>query len=237
MRGVVFMLRCEEGAKCFRRGRSRYARSNPFPRVTAVVRPSKSVNDIQNKMVGFGDGQTQAIREHLRKWEKAFRKLREFYSCNAHKKKNWARRKAFRAEYDWAVSGLLSLALLDTELNQLHRKVVPGSGMKKALFVYGNARFNTHTKLSSLHTSLMGYFYRKATALGHVVVVADEFRTSSVCPNCNQWLAKPTMRSCFCVSPQCNRYIHRDIVGGHNIARIGLDRITAQVRTPALSRN
>ncbi len=80
-------------------------------------------------------------------------------------------------------------------------------------------------------------FTLQATALGHVVVVADEFRTSSICPSCNEWVAKPTMRSCFCVSPQCNRYIHRDILGGHNIARIGRDWITALQRPAALSRS
>ncbi|CAO3573985.1 unnamed protein product [Mortierella alpina] len=174
-------------------------RANRFPSLAAAVRPDESVNDIQNGMVDFGDGSPQAVRDHLRAWETAFRKLREFYSCNAYKKRNWARRKAFRAEYDWAVTGLLSLALLDTELNQLHRRVTD------------------------------------ATALGHVVVVADEYRTSSICPNCDQWLAKPTMRSCFCVSPQCNRYIHRDIVGGHNIARIGRQWLLQLSRPPALS--
>ncbi|CAO3572538.1 unnamed protein product [Mortierella alpina] len=209
-------------------------RANRFPSLAAAVRPDESVNDIQNGMVDFGDGSPQAVRDHLRAWETAFRKLREFYSCNAYKKRNWARRKAVRAEYDWAVTGLLSLALLDTELNQLHRRVTD-VGVKKALFVYGSARYNTHTKLSSLRTSLMGHFYRKATALGHVVVVADEYRTSSICPNCDQWLAKPTMRSCFCVSPQCNRYIHRDIVGGHNIARIGRQWLLQLSRPPALS--
>ncbi|KAF9553852.1 hypothetical protein EC968_010056, partial [Mortierella alpina] len=167
-------------------------RSSAFPRVAAALRPHDSINHIQNDMFGFGDGQPEAVQAHLRAWETAFRKLREFYSCNAHKKRNWARRKAFRAEYDHAATGLLRLALLDTELNQLHNKV--GPGVKKALFVYGSARFNTHTKVASLHTSLMGFFYRKATALGHVVVVADEFRTSSICPSCNRWLAKPTMR-------------------------------------------
>ncbi|KAF9941495.1 hypothetical protein BGZ67_004775 [Mortierella alpina] len=167
-------------------------RSDTTARLTAAFRSNGSINDIQNGMVGFGDGSSQAVKEHLRAWERAFRKLREFYSCHTYKKRNWARRKAFRAEYDYAVTGLLRLALLDGEMNQLHRKVVPG--MKKTLFVYGSARFNTHTKLSSLHTSLMGFFYRKATALGHVVVVADEFRTSSICPSCDAWVAKPTMR-------------------------------------------
>ncbi|KAG9320221.1 hypothetical protein KVV02_005612, partial [Mortierella alpina] len=93
-------------------------RSDITARLTAAFRSNGSINDIQNGMVGFDDGSSQAVKEHLR-----------------------------------------ALTLLDGDMNQLHRKLVPG--MKKTLFVYGSARFNTHTKLSSPHTSLMGFFYRK----------------------------------------------------------------------------
>ncbi|KAK3814940.1 MAG: hypothetical protein J3Q66DRAFT_432681 [Benniella sp.] len=64
--------------------------------------------------------------------------------------------KAFRAEYDLAVAGILRCAGLDVKVNE---KV----GARKVLFVYGGASFNTRTKLSTLHTTLKGHFFKKAS--------------------------------------------------------------------------
>ncbi|KAG9068054.1 hypothetical protein KI688_011646 [Linnemannia hyalina] len=78
-----------------------------------------------------------------------------------------------------------------------------------------------------------------AAAAGHVVVLVDEFLTSSVCPT---WLetgdasrlAESTIRSCVCL--ECGRWIHRDLVGAHNIAAAGEVWIWTLTRTLPLSR-
>ncbi|KAG0195424.1 hypothetical protein BGX28_001396, partial [Mortierella sp. GBA30] len=123
------------------------------------MQSSQSVNEIQNEMVRFGDGLRQAIVRHIQSWDNASRKLRRFNFSNAYKK-NWARRKVFRAEYDWATTSLLRLALQENELDQLHGKMTDIRVNVKVLFVYGDARFNTHTKLPSLYSSSMGFFHR-----------------------------------------------------------------------------
>ncbi|KAF9560174.1 hypothetical protein EC968_006282 [Mortierella alpina] len=168
-----------------------------------------SINDWQNQILGLADGSRQSAVNHVATWGSAYPALRDFYGSNAYRKNNCARRKAFRAEYDWAVTGLLKLGLdrhNAVEMRGVHMKVGVGGG-KKTLFVYGDAKFNTRSRLASLYTSFQGYFYKKATALGHAVVVADEFRTSSICPSCDAWVAKPSMRACFCVNAGCNRTI------------------------------
>ncbi|KAG0246461.1 hypothetical protein BGX31_001737, partial [Mortierella sp. GBA43] len=75
-----------------------------------------------------------------------------------------------------------------------------------------------------------------ASGLGYDVVIADEYLTSSVCPSCGKRLAKPTGRSCVCLEPSCQRWIHRDSLGAHNIALIGQRYIKDGTRPEALCR-
>ena len=56
------------------------------------------------------------------------------------KKRTWEHRKSLHAEKDWAVDGALEV------VKRLSVNTEP-----PPLIVYGNATFNTHTKLSSLH--------------------------------------------------------------------------------------
>ncbi|CAO3569115.1 unnamed protein product [Mortierella alpina] len=119
-----------------------------------------STNDWQNEIVGMVDGSMQSAVDHVKAWGRAYPALRTFYASNAYRKNNCARRNAFRAEYDWAVTGLLKLGLDRSsvaEMQGVHKKV--GVGGKKTLFVYGDAKFNTRTRLASLHSSFQGYFY------------------------------------------------------------------------------
>ena len=57
---------------------------------------------------------------------------------------------------------------------------------------------------------------------GYLVLLVDEYLSYTMCPTCaavgvSTRLAKPLMRACACL--QCERWIHRDMVGAHNIAR------------------
>ena len=121
-----------------------------------------SVNDSLNQIVGMVDGSRQSAVNHVAAWGTAYPALRAVYASKANLKNNMARRKAFRAEYDWAVTGLLKLGIdrnSAPEIRGVHMKV--GQGGKKTLFVYGDAKFNTRSRLASLHTSFQGYFYKK----------------------------------------------------------------------------
>ncbi|KAG0312954.1 hypothetical protein BGZ99_009171 [Dissophora globulifera] len=71
--------------------------------------------------------------------------LNGFYRSRTLKKMKWERQRAVRAEMDLAVQDALGMV-------NKHRP---------SLFVYGNAKFNTHTRLASLHESFKGYFFKK----------------------------------------------------------------------------
>ena len=76
-------------------------------------------------------------------------------------------------------------------------------------------------------------------ALGYKVALVDEYLTSTMCPTCISMgqttrLAKPSMRTCACV--ECKRWIHRDLVGAHNIAIIGEHYLKHLGRPPSLAR-
>jgi len=116
-----------------------------------------TVNDFQNRLCNLGNGSPRDVCLHINWWMFVFRWLRSFYSTTSYKRKDWDRKKAFRAEYDWAVRGLLQCGGADVKV---HEKVTDGSG-RDILFVYGNAEFNTRTKLASLHTTFKGYFFKK----------------------------------------------------------------------------
>jgi hypothetical protein len=89
------------------------------------------------------------------------------------KKINWERKKATRTEYDWAVHGALKVADpkggAHVKVNTSTTASSESSGgtgtetgmLAPALFVYGSSSFNTRTRLTSLHESFKGYFYKK----------------------------------------------------------------------------
>jgi hypothetical protein len=125
----------------------------PFHHGPGLYSPP-TVHNLQNRLVGIKDGTLQEVIDHAHWFHAEFWFLRAFYGSKAYKRNNWDRRKAFRAEYDWAVAGILRCAGLDVKVNE---KV----GTRKVLFVYGGASFNTRTQLSTLHTTLKGHFFKK----------------------------------------------------------------------------
>ncbi|KAF9571558.1 hypothetical protein BGW38_008603, partial [Lunasporangiospora selenospora] len=57
-----------------------------------------------------------------------------------------------------------------------------------------------------------------ARSLGYVVGV-NEYYTSKRCPKCEGFVAQTeSIRRLDC--PQCQRFMHRDVMAGHNICRV-----------------
>ncbi|KAF9128763.1 hypothetical protein BGW39_004788 [Mortierella sp. 14UC] len=132
--------------------------------------------------------------------------LHGFFGSARVKAMDWDLKKAKKAEVDLAIDAILRECTA------------------KTLFCYGNGSFRTGINLASPHESFKAVFAQKAVAAGHIVVLVDEYLTSSICPTCLESselsrLAKPTIRSCVCLT--CGRWLHRDIVGAHNIAAAG----------------
>ncbi|KAG0284381.1 hypothetical protein BGZ96_011233 [Linnemannia gamsii] len=148
--------------------------------------------------------------------------LREVYSTSRFQKDRWAEKRAKRAELHMAVDAILRMC-----------------GPEPCSIAVGNGTFRTGFNLASKHECFKTHFAKKARALGHVVVLVDEFLTSTMCPSCaahdvRSRVAKPTQRSCVCV--ECGRWINRDSVGAQNIALIAERWMTDQTRPLPLER-
>ncbi|KAF9910422.1 hypothetical protein EC991_006689 [Linnemannia zychae] len=154
-----------------------------------------------------------------------------FYSSSDWKRAVHQHRMAKLAEMDMAVAGVLRLvdeALKNTPMAD-----------RRVLFALGNATFRTGFNLASVHTTFLRRLQQKSIALGYKVALEDEYLTSTMCPTCvsagvTARLAKPSMRTCACVG--CKRWIHRDLVGAHNIAIVGEHYLKHLARPSSLER-
>jgi hypothetical protein len=88
--------------------------------------------------------------DNLKQFAYVMDELSDFYGSEKVKQLTWDSKKVKRAELDYAVEGALRMA---------------STTGRPTLYVYGNAKFNTHSKLSSLHSSYKGYFYKKVCIL------------------------------------------------------------------------
>lgn len=186
-----------------------------------------SVHEFEQALASPTFDSMDGYEKGLRNYAQAFEVLNEFYSSKSRKKQNWEKDKAMRAEKDLAVQGALQM--------------IRGLRGRPALFVYGDARFNTRTKLASMHQAFKHYFMVKATGLGHIVVTTDEFNTSAMCPTCTATgktsrLCRPSSRSTVCLEEGCRRWVDRDYSGAQNMANIGIQWINTLTRPTPLCR-
>jgi len=103
------------------------------------------IDEIEQALPNRTYQSTEELEERLAGTLESVDTLRNFYGSNDMKKLNWERRKARRAEFDWATHGALSMV----------------EDKDHGLFVIGNARFNTHQSLATLHESFKGHFYQQ----------------------------------------------------------------------------
>ncbi|KAI8363131.1 hypothetical protein B0O80DRAFT_420925 [Mortierella sp. GBAus27b] len=106
-----------------------------------------SINELQQSLEQSAFQSMEAYEEGLRNCAGVFQLLNGFYSSRSLKKLHWERMKAMRAEKDLAVHGAL--------------RMIRGTNGRKAIFAYGDGKFNTRTKLSSMHETFKNYFVMK----------------------------------------------------------------------------
>ncbi|KAF9967645.1 hypothetical protein BGZ70_008772 [Mortierella alpina] len=152
--------------------------------------------------------------------------LLSFYQSAGFKRKQWANRRAMRAEYEQVLNVVLRTIGLRTGDVQRHTVL-------DVVVVLGDGQFEGVRGRSSFHEKAAEFLYKKLTALGIPVVKVDEYKTSSVCPRCDAAVRKE-MRRVTCTA--CNVPMHRDSAGAHNIARIGMAHILGQPRPMSLRR-
>lgn len=133
----------------------------------AVVIPS--IQELEASLPSSRFESLSTYHAGMKQFHYVFEALSGFYGAKSIKKKSWEKRKSTRAEMDWAVNGALQI------VSRL------SSADRKALIVYGDGRFNTRTKLTSLHESFKGYFFMKVNHDGvmHFAQLCREHAFSS----------------------------------------------------------
>ncbi|KAF9966593.1 hypothetical protein BGZ70_001851 [Mortierella alpina] len=147
--------------------------------------------------------------------------LVKFYSDDD--RESWKRhkfdlKKAFDEEFRVVADSLLQMVGGTSS--------APRDENNNVLIAIGLGDFGSNNKLSSLHSSFSRYFVELARSLGYVVCGINEYYTSKRCPRCKNFVGQVTIRRLYCPSPTCQSYIHRDVLGGNNIAIIAKHRVT-----------
>ncbi|KAF9178214.1 hypothetical protein BGZ51_008021, partial [Haplosporangium sp. Z 767] len=68
-----------------------------------------------------------------------------------------------------------------------------------------------------------------ARSLGYLVVDMNEYYTSKKCPTCHNFVAQAeSVRRLYCC--HCKKFMHRDVMAGHNICNAALGHLEHQQR-------
>ncbi|CAO3682317.1 unnamed protein product [Umbelopsis vinacea] len=134
--------------------------------------------------------------------------LQEFYGRKRLLRLDHDSRNAKHAEFDVATDSLLRMVG-----SHIGRK---RKDEEDVLFAIGLGKFNTRTKLSSMHGTLAAHMVSKLESLGYTVVDVDEFYTSKKCRCCQDFVGYVNIRRLYC--PRCRKLFHRDIMAAENIA-------------------
>ncbi|KAF9346669.1 hypothetical protein BGX34_003720 [Mortierella sp. NVP85] len=108
-----------------------------------------TINELQHMLPPRLFESLEKHTDGFREFAQVFGILHDFYSSKTMKKLDWELEKAMRAEMDLAVSGALRMTQDED------------GGHRKALFAYGNGKFDTHTKLKTMHQSFKRCFLAK----------------------------------------------------------------------------
>ncbi|KAG0197548.1 hypothetical protein BGX33_000520, partial [Mortierella sp. NVP41] len=179
----------------------------------------ESISHIETSLP-YRHGPEASIRDYTARVKEVEDDLDSFYGSVVLKKHKWNARKARTEEYRLIANRLLQLVggSLGAK-REAENKVVIGVGL---------GQFSCKTRLSSLHESFQSYFVQKARSLGYIVVGVNEYYTSKKCPACTEFVGQVDIRRLYCT--KCQKYMHRDVMAGHNIANAVQGHLLEQQR-------
>lgn len=153
--------------------------------------------------------------------------LSRFYNSNGIKKATNNKDKAQLGEYDYAVNQILKVCN-----SAIHLKHDPVNN--PILFVMGDCNVGS----SGMYSSFERHLVHKLRSLGYIVIFESEYNTSQVCPECHEKTiyAGKGIRIKHCINCDPNLYMHRDVMAGDNLARIGLLILMKEKRPQYLSK-
>ncbi|KAF9556935.1 hypothetical protein EC968_007875 [Mortierella alpina] len=190
----------------------------------AIMLPS--IQDYEASMPSHQSPDPGGVEDYARWFSAHHLQLYHFYQSPAYVRKQWANNRGLRAEYEQILNVVLMTVGLQPHNLQEHN-------MTNVMVVVGDGHFDAARGGSSFHTKVIEFLFYKLTALGIPVTKVDEYKTSSVCPRCDQELVKE-MRRVTCTT--CQVQMHRDSAGAHNIARVGMDEFLHNARPASLRR-
>ncbi|KAF9276712.1 hypothetical protein BGZ68_009834 [Mortierella alpina] len=172
---------------------------------------SSSISDIESGLPALR-GEDASVINYVKELSKVEDRLDEFYNGNEmqYKRHKWDAARAKDTEYNQLANSLL--------------KVVGGNigeqrkDSNKVIIAIGLGQFLGTPGLTSLHSSFMAFFVRKARSLNYIVIGVNEFYSSKKCPSCEQFVGEVEYRRLYC--QHCRAYMHRDIMAAENMCNI-----------------
>ncbi|KAF9319607.1 hypothetical protein BG003_008714 [Podila horticola] len=173
----------------------------------------KSISGIESALPPLR-GNRASFTDHMKHRNANKDALDMFYNDKKFKFKRhkWLAQRARVEEYYRLADGLLRMVggSIGTRKKD-EDKVIIGIGL---------GRFTSTSRLSSLHGTFEAFFVNKARALSYLVVGVNEVYTSKKCPKCAQFVAQTkNLRRLYC-GHHCKKYMHRDVMAGHNTCNI-----------------
>ncbi|KAG0250977.1 hypothetical protein DFQ27_009114 [Actinomortierella ambigua] len=168
-----------------------------------------SVSDIETSLPplrGPNAVEYTNYKQHLDKYQ---HQLDNFYN-DAHrfKKFRWFSQRAKQEEYRRMTDSLLKM--VDGSIGAQRKET------NKVIIGVGLGTFSSTSRLTSMHESFQSYFVQTARSLGYIVVGVNEYYTSKKCPTCMNFVSQTSsIRRLYC--RHCQKYLHRDVMAGHNI--------------------
>ena len=123
-------------------------------------------------------------------------------------------KRGLRQQIDRTIQTLLKMVDIHSTWNHVNNNV-PANQIP--MVVIGKADFGQGT--NSIHEKIASEIALKFKAMGLFVFLVDEYNTSQMCPCCEQFTRQIKFRVKYCEN--CNRFYHRDVMAGENMAIIG----------------
>jgi hypothetical protein len=163
-------------------------------------------------------------KEYFSRRSQILPKLSSFYNSKAIMKAKNNKDKAQRGEWDYATNQILKMhgyTMFDRH----------DPARNPVLFVFGDCHVGDGT-----YSAFETYLVSKLRSLGFPIIFENEYYTSQKCPECHRQteLAGVGVRIKYCES--CDLHMHRDIMAGDNLSRIGLCLLLKRNRPGYLSK-
>ncbi|CAO3573943.1 unnamed protein product [Mortierella alpina] len=178
-----------------------------------IVPPGEfnSISDIECGLPAL-HGENASVINYVKELAKVEERLERFYNGNdmLYKRHKWDAKRAKDREFIEIANSLLKV--VGGNIGELRKDD------NKVVIAIGLGQFAGTPGLTSVHSSFLTYFVRKARSLGYIVVGVNEYYSSKKCPCCEQFVGEVEYRRLYC--NHCRAYFHRDVMAAENMCNV-----------------